>query len=595
MASRTDNSSRIATAEWASFIGTRQSVNVRYLYMKEKNEDEPITNLGYLPTFNPRNLPAMGQYTDPSQANLTVGGGAFTNVQNYQRHEVRGTFSQFFDIGKTSHTLKSGFAYKFAEEFFNRTANGWGAIVNQTQSGVPALRARYFTPQSPQLGLTHTYALFVQDDVMLGTRASLNLGLLLNRDAMSQRVDGSGGCPAALLQGGSAVYESDGDTCTFLRFGFTQEVQPRVGLTYQLREGKGDKAYAHWGRYYNLDQKSSARSLAPRRIFQTQTFFDMAGNILSSGPLASTTGKLIDPDIEPIYSDEVLVGYAAPLAEGYSLDMFFMFRKMNNFIEDLPSRINGSAPDAGPFVAANLPCSRFAACQAAEARRTYRAFTVDLRRRFANRWMGNVNYTWSRFEGNFDLDYSTVAVFNTSSFIQDAPGANVEDPNRFGPLFEDRPHVVKLFTSYDVTSQVQHGRLSAAAKRDAVGGARPRLSGVVLNYLEPAGSHRNPTWTNLDLLASYRLPLDVGANISLEARLLNVFDNQDAPRNRRTAVPGSADAAHPSVPSSVPTAQSVLRNGKRLRTSAASAPCRDRHLLIDDGTCSSADLQVGRR
>jgi hypothetical protein len=150
VASRTDNSSRIATAEWASFIGLRQSVNVRYLYMKEKNEDEPITDLGYLPTFNPRNLTAMGQYTDPSQANLMVGGGAFTNVQNYQRHEVRGTFSRFFDVGKTSHTLKSGFAYEFAEELFNRTANGWGAIVNQTQSGVPALRARYYTPQSPQ-------------------------------------------------------------------------------------------------------------------------------------------------------------------------------------------------------------------------------------------------------------------------------------------------------------------------------------------------------------------------------------------------------------------------------------------------------------
>ena len=72
--------------------------------------------------------------------------------------------------------------------------------------------------------------------------------------------------------------------------------------------------------------------------------------------------------------------------------------------------------------------------------------------------MSDVNYTWSRFEGNFDLDYSTVSVFNTSSFIQDAPGTNVEDPNRFGPLFEDRPHVLKLFTSYDVTS-----RLSAAA------------------------------------------------------------------------------------------------------------------------------------
>ena len=47
-----------------------------------------------------------------------------------------------------------------------------------------------------------------------------------------------------------------------------------------------------------------------------------------------------------------------------------------------------------------------------------------------------------------------------------------------------------------------------------------------VNYLEPAGSHRNPTWTNLDLMAAYRVPLATRASVSLEARLLNVFDAQ---------------------------------------------------------------------
>jgi hypothetical protein len=348
----------------------------------------------------------------------------------------------------------------------------------------------------------------------------------MNRDQMAQEVEGSSGCPQVSLIGGSAVYESNGDTCAFLRFGFAQELQPRVGVTYQIRENKGDKAYAHWGRYHNLDQKSSARSLAPRRIYQTQTVFDLAGNMLSTGPLASTTGKLIDPDIEPIYTDEMLVGYATPLVGGFSLDVFFVARKTNNFIEDVPSRMNGTAPDAGPFVAANLPCARFASCQLADAERAYRAMTIDLRRRLANGWMTDINYTWSQFEGNFDLDYSNVAVFNMSSFIQDGPGTNVEDPNRFGPLFEDRPHVFKLFTSYDVTS-----RLNAAAYLRVQSGtpwaARGRdWAGPALNYLEPAGSHRNPAWTNLDVMAAYRLPLETSANVSLEARVLNVFNSQ---------------------------------------------------------------------
>jgi len=65
---------------------------------------------------------------------------------------------------------------------------------------------------------------------------------------------------------------------------------------------------------------------------------------------------------------------------------------------------------------------------------------------------------------------------------------------------------------------VQSGTPWAARGRD--------WPGAVLNYLEPAGSHRNPIWANLDLMGSYRLPLDIAASVSLEARLLNVFDNQ---------------------------------------------------------------------
>ncbi|MES1256736.1 MAG: TonB-dependent receptor [Acidobacteriota bacterium] len=526
VATTTDNANRIATLEWARFSPTGRALNVRYLYTLEENEDVPATNLGYLPAFDPRNLARMGQYADPAQSNLSVGANQYTSVQNYRRHELRGTFSRPFDVRRTTHALKMGAAYEFGAETLRRAANGWGAIAAITQSGVPALRTRYYTPQPPQVGEGRTTSLFAQDDITIGNRLTVNAGVLLNRDAFAQQVAGSGGCPAtASLRGGAAVYESDGDTCTFLRFGFADEIQPRLGSSYQLRQGRGDKLYGNWGRYYAMDQKSTARSLAPSRIFQTQTVFDLNGAVLSSAPLASTTGKLIDPALRPTYTDEIVLGYATPFARHYSLDVFVLSRTMRNFIEDVPSRLNGTAPDSGPFVAANLPCTAFAACRTADAERTYRAFTVDVRRRLAGRWLGDLSYTWSRFAGNFDLDYSTLPVFNTSSFIQDGPGTNVEDPNRFGPLFEDRPHVVKLFSSYAVTSRltaagyvrVQSGTPWAARARD--------WEGAVLNYLEPAGSHRNPTWANLDLMASYRLPVGRG-NFSVEARVLNVFNNQ---------------------------------------------------------------------
>jgi hypothetical protein len=527
LANETDNGSGMASADWAFFMSARQALDVRYLYMKEKNEDTPVTNLGYLPPFDPTNLPAMGQYSDPAQADLKVGGSQWANTVNYRRQEARVAFSQFFDAGPTSHALKGGAGFEFGEETFDRLANGWGIITQLTVNGVPAIRTRYYTEQPPQLGHGRTYAMFVQDGVTLGTRATVNAGVLFNRDEFAQEVAGSRGCPATItLKGGAAVYQSDGDTCTFLRFGFADQVQPRIGVSYQLRQGKGDKVYVNWGRYFNMDQKSSARSLAPNRIFQTQTEFDHAGNILTNGPLASTTGKMIDPAIEPIYTDEFVVGYAAPLTGPYSVDVFFMSRDMRTFIEDVPSRMNGTSPTSGPFVAANLPCDAFAACQQADASRTYRAVTVDIRRQLARSWTGNLSYTWSQFEGNFDLDYAQVAVFNTSSVIQDGPGTNVEDPNRRGPLFEDRPHVLKLLVANTSVNRltlsgylrVQSGTPWAARGRD--------WPGNTLNYLEPAGSHRNPVWGNLDLMAAYRLPVGSGASLSLEARLLNVFNNQ---------------------------------------------------------------------
>jgi hypothetical protein len=527
VATTTDNGSGIGSANWAFFVTPRSVLNVQFLYLRENNEDVPATNLGYLPPFNPADLAAMGQYTDPAQADLRVGGNQFSSVQNYRRREFRGTFSRTVDFRASQHVVKTGVGYESGSEELNRTANGWGLLASIVQNNVPAVRARYFTPQPPQLGIGRTWSAFVQDDLTIGSRLSINAGVLFNRDEFAQRVDGSNGCPSTVvLKGGAAVYRSSGDVCTFLQFGLGDEVQPRLGVAYQTRNGAGDKVYANWARYYNMDQKSAARSLAPSRVFQTQTIFDLSGNVLSSGPLASTTGKMIDPDLAPIYTDEWLIGYATPLNGGYNLDVFYMSRAMHNFIEDLPSRMNGPAPDSGPFVAANLPCTRFAACQAADARRTYRAVTIDLRRRLTRGWMADTSYTWSRFEGDFDLDYSAVAVFNTSSFIQDGPGANVEDPNRFGPLREDRPHVFKLFSSYAVREDVT---VSGALRMQsgAPWNARARdWPGAVMNYLEPAGAHRNPSWTNLDLMAAYRLPTRGRARISLEGRLLNVFDAQ---------------------------------------------------------------------
>ena len=489
-----EGTNRVATVTWDWFIGNRTSVNVKYLHLDEENESVALKDLGFKPAFDPDNLPAMGLYFDPA-LNANVGAASLRlNRGNYKRDEVKATLTQFFDVGRTSHQLKTGFGVEEGSEDLTRLSNGWGGIA-RVQSNTQ-VRGRYYPEQPSQISPGRTYSLFVQDDISIASRLVVNAGLLLNRDEFAQ------------------VLESRN---TFLTFGFGSELQPRLGVNYQVRKDVGDKVYANYGRYFNLDMKSSSRSLAPERLFtQDATFDAVTGALISDVPGANTTGKVLDPDMDPPYTDEFLVGYVTPLRGTWSVDAFYMYRTSTHFIEDQP-RV--------------LPASSFWVSNVSAAKRKYQAFTVELTRRLINGWSANASYSWSRLEGNFDLDYAGSAVFNTSSILQDGPGVFVEDRYRYGPLSQDRTHVFKLFATWLPPQvegltlggylRVQSGTPWEARGRDWYNGYR--------RYVEPAGTQRNDVWPNVDFLASYRIPFGGDrAGLKVELRALNLFNTETA-------------------------------------------------------------------
>jgi outer membrane receptor for ferric coprogen and ferric-rhodotorulic acid len=302
-------------------------------------------------------------------------------------------------------------------------------------------------------------------------------------------------------------------TNTFLTFGMGSQIQPRLGANYNLRKGAGDKIYGNYGRYYNSDQKSSARSLAPNRLFTNDALFDAAtGALISDLPGANTTGKVLR-DLTPTHTDEVLVGYGTPLSANWGLDAFFLYRTSTNFIEDQPTV---------------LPASTFVVDNLENAERQYRTFTLELSRRLADRWSLNASYAYSRLSGNFDLDYAAGAVFNTSSILQDGPGVFVEDRFRSGPLSQDRTHVLKVFASYLPIERLTIGGYLRSQSGQPCEARGPDWYNGYRRYLEPAGTNRNDTWTNVDLLASYKVPLGRRAGVTVEARVLNLFNAETA-------------------------------------------------------------------
>ena len=77
----------------------------------------------------------------------------------------------------------------------------------------------------------------------------------------------------------------------------------------------------------------------------------------------------------------------------------------------------------------------------------------------------------------------------------------------------------KVFANYEPIDnlmlggylRVQSGTPWQARGQDSQGGS-------ALYYLEPAGTNRNPTWTNFDLLASYRFKLSQRAGLTRRGR-----------------------------------------------------------------------------
>lgn len=491
------------TASW--FVSANSFIEAKYVHLTESDTIDAQHKLADRPqTIDPANLGAYGAFAD----SVNRGGGnagvySFANFgDDFKRDEFKLTASQFLDIGPTQHQIKIGGGVENDTYELVRSTNGWGTLVRNITCPAVAcgtstagqIRARYYTLQPVQTGKARTFSIFLQDQISWN-RFTATIGFLANRDDFAQ-------------------VGLDGTRYNFMDFMFDEQFQPRLGVVWNAELLKGDKIYANFGRYYGLDQKSTSRSFAPFRIREDEAYFNpTTGVYRGQNVRGSSAGKVVPDGLRSPFIDEYILGYGAPVSRYLTVEAYYQYRTTKDIFEDVPiDPVNYF----GSFMAANLP----------GARRRYRAITLDVNKRLSDRWSANLNYTYSELTGNFDLDYTSVAVFNTSSIIEDGPGINSAEPNRYGTLSQDRPHILKLFASYDLPFGVTLGgyyRFQSGAAWEARG---RDSNGSFYRYLEPAGSRRLPGWSNVDLLAAYNFRFGGAMGLRVEARVQNVFDTQ---------------------------------------------------------------------
>jgi carboxypeptidase family protein/TonB-dependent receptor-like protein len=504
---------RLGTFGWTWNTTASSFAEVKANHDEEDNSTDPLTHLGYRPAFNAARPDLVGRFITTkdilvggaNNVGQTVGGSDLAvNNQDYTRDEVRADFRSLHEWGKTDHDLRLGGSYERDSERLERQANGWGNVTWNPDPKVRQFTASYVSAQPPHTGRGRTYGLFLQDQAILSDRLTVTAGVLVDHD--DYYGEALGATP------GTKVKKR------ILTFDFSQEIQPRLGVVWLPRRERGDKLYASFGRYYNTDNKSLGRAASPTRIFTTRAIFDANGNLISEVPAANTQSKTIDPGIDPQYTDEYVAGYALPLPAGWAAELWGMYRNTGNILEDVSRDGLGN----GPFHVSQLP----------DAYRRYEAVTLEVNRLpLSDRWLRlavNASYTWSRLYGNWDIDFGGDSPFYNSSFIQDGPGVKITD-NRNGLLRGDRTHVAKLFASIEPRPRLRAGtflRFQSGGAWEARGLPDPNVSSSsFVRYLEPAGSRRMPSWFNVDLLASYEVPLS-RIGLELEARLLNVFNTQ---------------------------------------------------------------------
>ncbi len=517
--------SRVLYLSWAWTISQSTYLELKFDRVDEKYKSVPNTDFGYKPTFDPTHPENMGYFMTATgfivggatASGQYVGAASEYNTQNFFRDELKIVLSQYLDFLGTSHLIKAGFGFDDGGEYLERKANGWGSIRYYSVPSPsldplrrPGFRARYYPEQPAQDSRGRTYSIFLQDTVSIGERLTLTLGVLSNRDEFSTK--------------------TAAEKKTFLTFNFDKEIQPRLGFTYMIDKKAGDKLYANYGRYNNMDNRSLARAAAPLRVYRSDAYFLLAdGSMVSDTPQASETGKVILPGIKPTYTDEFVLGYSRPFLTYWSIEVWAQYRDVKHVIEDYPTVNRLTSP--GSFVYGNLDgelkdINGNVVATGVTARRHYKAYSIELKKQWSNHWSLAAMYTWSRLFGNWDLDYAPGAsLFYASSYIEDGPGLYIEDPLRGGNLAGDRTHIFKLFGTWEFYKnltlggylRVQSGRPWEARALDYYGN--------YYRYLEKAGTNKLSTWANLDLQLSYAIPMGPFQAI-VEARMMNVFDMQ---------------------------------------------------------------------
>ena len=468
--------------------------------------------------------------------NYLLGGPGFLLDRTVERYQTN-VVGTLLLTAMGHHVIKAGFD---GEVMTNEDVRGYSGQVLYREN----VNGQTFQDFRAFGYLTGPDEVVIQDSVNPATRALALGGFLQDSWSVMDKVT----LNAGVRYDTQTVYATGGDVA----FELPNQISPRVGLIYDFTQQGRSKLYASFARYYqnavlamvNSQCSNITRIQANRRraaqgeapgcdpLTQEAPYAECRseGNVIPSGTPEILSKRYaqtfainspVDPDLEPQSSDEWVVGGDYEILPRATVGLTYTHRSMNSVIEDMSRNeaTNYFIGNPGRGIASEFP----------KPVRNYDAVTLSFTKAFADLWLVQANYTWSRLYGNYS------GLFRPEN-LQLAPNVTSDfdlislTENKMGLLLLDRTHAVKLYSAkeFPLTGKIS---VNLGLSYRGTSGAPINVTGAhyiygpEFTFILPRGAGgRLPFVHNLDtrLAASYRLSKDMAASVSVD--VFNLFD-----------------------------------------------------------------------
>ena len=527
---------------WNANFGRNMFLEAQFAHHQNEHENTPDPEYKDLPQIwdetEQLNKGGLGFNEDNFGTNLQYS-AKFTNL--WKNHQFRYGV-QFQDISYSTDWSRPGGPYPLSN---GQVAQGYDVFVlDGSEYPEWGLDTIYKVEAIvPAVLSTETEYLnwFVQDSWNLTSTLNVDVGVRWERQRIRGTADGAIGTT------------------------FSNNWAPRFGAAYDYRNNGKSKLYFHYGRYFEKIPNHLARWFAP--LNREEFFFSDANltQLLSNQPY---THKHLILEVEghgdsrsafrtrAQYSDEWVAGIEQEVKSGLSLGARFVHRNTGNVVENI--LVNPGAPcvplseggcsfapikieeqEDGPWILTNVD-GHIPGVPALV--RNYKALEITAEKRLSNRWQLLGSYRYAHLNGNYEGGDQNISAAGNFALSPTSEFVWAE-----GPLSNDIRHMVKVFSSYQLLSNLntgvafyfETGRPITPFARHVVGAF----------YIAPRGSYgRTDSVTSVDFHADYSIPIFGKQQVSLAMDIFNVFNSH--------AVTGVEQMAGTFIPNNLPYFQS---------------------------------------